>query len=79
MHAQKAYLPKGDYAGPITFLAAREDYAADDSRAHWRDMTQGKFDLHLVPGSHRSMSDVAHLPMLIQELEAIIRGARTAS
>lgn len=75
MRAQRTYAP-GAYPGGISFFAAREEYAPDDSRPLWRNLTSGTFELHLVPGTHRTMRQDPHLQTLARELESAIREAR---
>ena len=75
IHAQQTYAPRV-YTETITFFGSREEYAPDDSRPLWRNMTHGRLELHLVPGSHRTMSQAPHLHALVRELESVIREAR---
>ena len=75
MHAQETYTPRV-YAETITFFASREEYSPDNSRSLWGNLTSGEFDLHLVPGTHRTMSAGPHLRTLVQELEGVIYEAR---
>ena len=78
LHAQNTYVPRA-YSKKITFFASRKEYAPDDSRPLWKNLTSGGFELHLVPGTHRTMSQGSHLQTLAQELENVIREARLCS
>ncbi|MFC2099378.1 amino acid adenylation domain-containing protein [Candidatus Bipolaricaulota bacterium] len=78
LHAQNTYVPRV-YSEKITFFASRKEYAPDDSRPLWKNLTSGGFELHLVPGTHRTMSQGSHLQTLAQELENVIREARLCS
>lgn len=75
MHAQEMYAPRV-YAETITFFASSEEYSPDDSRPLWKNLTSGRFELYLVPGTHRTMSAGPHLRTLVQELEGVIYKAR---
>ena len=75
MHAQKTYAPRV-YSDTITFFGSREEYAPDDSRPLWKNLTSGGFELHLVPGTHRTMRQDPHLHTLVRELEAAIYETR---
>ena len=75
LHAQKTYAP-GVYSDTITFFAPREEYSPDDSRPLWKNVTSGGFELHLVPGNHRTMSKDPYLQTLAQELQNVIYEAR---
>ena len=75
LHAQQTYVPRV-YSETITFFASREEYASDDSRPLWRNLTSGAFELRLVPGSHRTMRQDPHLQTLARELKCAIREAR---
>ncbi len=75
MRAQKTYAPRV-YAGAITFFASSQEYSPDDSRPLWRDLTSCGLELHLVPGSHRTMRQDPHLHTLVRELEGAIHEAR---
>ena len=75
MHAWKTYAPRV-YSDTITFFASREEYAPDDSRPLWKNLTSGGFELHLVPGTHRTMRQDPHLHTLVRELEDVIYKAR---
>ena len=73
--AQKTYEPHV-YGGTISFFASQEEYSSDDSRPLWKNMTSGGFELHLIPGTHRTMSKDPHLQTLVRELENVIYEAR---
>lgn len=75
LRAQTMYKPR-IYADTITFFASREEYSSDDSRPLWKKLTSGGFELHLVPGTHRTMSHAPHLQTLVRELENVIHEAR---
>jgi aspartate racemase len=75
MRAQRRYVPR-TYSGTITLFAAQEEYGPDDARPLWKNLTSGGFDLHLVPGNHRTMSQDPHLRTLARELEGVINEAR---
>ena len=76
--AQKTYEPHV-YGGTISFFASQEEYSSDDSRPLWKNMTSGGFELHLIPGTHRTMSKDPHLQTLVRELENVIYEARQPS
>jgi amino acid adenylation domain-containing protein len=78
LRAQNTYVPRV-YSRNITFFAPREEYAPDDSRPLWKDLTSGEFELHLVPGTHYTMWEPPHLLALARKLESIIRDARQRS
>jgi thioesterase domain-containing protein len=78
LRAQETYAP-GVYSDTITFFGSREEYAPDDSRPLWKTLTSGGFELHLVPGTHRTMSQAPHLQALVRELEDVIYEARQRS
>ena len=73
--AQETYAPR-IYTGAITFFASSEEYSRDDSRPLWRDLTSCGLELHLVPGTHRTMSTSPHLYTLVRELEGVLHEAR---
>jgi len=75
MRAQSMYGPH-IYSGTITLFSPQQEYAPGDSRPLWRKMTSGGFELHLVPGDHRTMSQDPHLQTLVRELEGVIYEAR---
>ena len=75
-HAGTTYAPRV-YAGAITFFAPREDYSPGGPRPLWKNLTSGGFELHLVPGTHLTMSQPPHLHTLVRELESVIHKART--
>jgi thioesterase domain-containing protein/acyl carrier protein len=77
LHASKTYAPRV-YSGTITYFAPRDEYSADDVRPLWKQLTTAEVDLHLVPGSHRTMSQGSHLKTLVEDLEKVIREARRA-
>lgn len=76
--AQRDYLPPV-YPGTITFLASEAEYSPDDSRALWKQYAGNGVDLRLLPGTHRTMAEGAHLAVLVRALEELIRGAREAT
>jgi thioesterase domain-containing protein len=72
--AQNAYRVKS-YPGVITFLSAEADYHPEDNRALWQHLASGGFELHLIPGDHRSMTEDPHVATLVSTLEQLIRDA----
>ena len=75
LQAHKTYAP-GTYSRTITFFAPQEEYAPDGPRPLWKNMTSGGFELHLIPGTHLTMSHDPHLQTLVRELENVIYEAR---
>ena len=57
-------------------LASQEEYSSDGSRPLWKNLTSGRFELHFLPGTHRTMSQDPHLQTLVRELENVIYEAR---
>ena len=74
-HAQFAYKPTV-YRGNVVFLGAQEDYDPDDPRALWKLLTEGDFELHLVPGDHRSMTQEPLIRTFARELGDIVLAAQ---
>jgi len=75
LQAQKTYAP-GTYSRTITFFAPQEEYTPDGPRPLWKNITSGGFELHLISGTHRTMSQSPHLQTLVRELENVIYEAR---
>jgi len=79
--AQDAYRPR-PYPGDLVFLAAERGYHPEDNRALWRNLTTGRFDLRLMPGGHRSITQEPNLTPFAQVLESLIlraHGRRTGT
>jgi thioesterase domain-containing protein len=75
LQAQKTYAP-GTYSRTITFFAPQEEYTPDGPRPLWKNITSGGFELHLISGTHRTMSQSPNLQTLVRELENVIYEAR---
>ncbi len=75
--AQEAYRPE-PYAGDILFLGAKEEYHPEDSRALWKKLTTETFDVHLIPGNHRTITAKPNLPVFVRTLEQRILSAPDA-
>lgn len=73
--AQDAYRPR-PYPGDVVFLAAERAYHPEDNRALWEELTTGRFDLRLVPGGHRSITQEPNLATFARELEELILQTR---
>jgi amino acid adenylation domain-containing protein len=74
--AQGSYRP-APYPGRTAFLGAKADYHPEDPRALWKNLTAGDFELHLVPGDHRTITQEPNLSAFAKALEALILEART--
>lgn len=69
--AQLTYRPE-PYSGDIAFLGAQEEYHPEDTRALWKHLTTGAFEVHLVPGGHRTITEEPNLSVLARKLEQCI-------
>jgi len=76
--AQDNYRPI-PYPGTITFLGAEADYHPEDTRALWQQLTTDKFDLHLLPGDHRTITQDPNLRTFADRLSQIIQRADEAA
>lgn len=69
----RAYTPQ-PISAPVVQFVAREDpvttWLIDDQRLAWRDVCEGGFQVHLVPGSHSTMLSPPHAAELAALLKA---------
>jgi amino acid adenylation domain-containing protein len=71
-HVLARYRPR-DYPGRIAFFvsSARVDRAPDQSTPKWecwREMARGGFEIHVIPGDHKTIFDEPNVEFLRQEL-----------
>jgi len=74
LRATNIYRP-APYPGTITFLGSATEYHSEDTRALWRQLTTESFELHLLPGTHRSMTQGSNLRTFAEMLEQLILSA----